>query len=73
MLKIKNKNKKLLGNLSQGGLRSLLSVLSFVALFYILYSIILILKTDISFYFFYFWIIRQLEDKRFEYNFFYIC
>ena len=64
MLKIKNKNKKLLGNLSQGGLRSLLSILSFVVLFYTLYSIILILKTDISFYF---WIIRQLEDKRFEY------
>ena len=64
MLKIKNKNKKFLGNLSQGGPRSLLSVFSFVVLFYILYSIILILKTDISFYF---WIIRQLEDKRFEY------
>lgn len=54
MLKIKNKNKKFLGNLSQGGPRSLLSVLSFVVLFYILYSIILILKTDISFYFFIF-------------------
>ena len=54
MLKIKNKNKKFLGNLSQGGPRSLLSVFSFVVLFYILYSIILILKTDISFYFFIF-------------------
>ena len=52
MLKIKNKNKKFLGNLSQGGPRSLRSILSFVVLFYTLYSIILILKTDISFYLF---------------------
>ena len=52
MLKIKNKNKKFLGNLSQGRPRSLLSILSFVVLFYTIYSIILILKTDISFYLF---------------------
>ena len=55
MLKKKKKKKRrFLGNLSQGGPRSLIFVLSFVVLFYILYSIILILKTDSSFYFLFF-------------------